>query len=278
MTTDQAILFAILALTVVAFAWGRWRHDIVALAALIATVLAGLVPSAEAFDGFGHPAVITVAAVLVLSKSLQTSGAVDALARRVLPADAGQLTMIAGLTTLAAVLSGFMNNVGALALLIPVALKAAGQLEVPPGRLLMPLAFGSILGGMTTLIGTPPNLIVSGFRRDAIGEAFGMFDYTPVGLAIAAVGVAFVTLIGWRMVPKRQPAGLEGFKSEAYVTEARVPAGSKAEGLTIREVEGPASDGDVQVLRLVRNDVRLLTIQSYTRVLAGDVLVLETET
>ena len=277
MTTDQAILFAILAATVAAFAWGRWRHDIVALGALLATVLAGLVPGAEAFNGFGHPAVITVAGVLVLSRSLQTSGAVDAMARKLLPADAGPIMMIAGLTSIAAVLSGFMNNVGALALLMPVALKAARNLQIPPGRLLMPLAFGSILGGMTTLIGTPPNLIVSGYRREALGEAFGMFDYTPVGAAIALAGVVFITLVGWRLVPKRQPAGIAGFESGSYVTEARVPEGGKAAGLSVHEVEGPASDGDVQVLGLIRNDMRLDSVQSTTRVLAGDVLILETE-
>lgn len=277
MTTDQAILFAILAATVAAFAWGRWRHDIVALGALLATVLAGLVPSGSAFSGFGHPAVITVAGVLVLSRSLQTSGAVDILARRVLPTDAGPFVMIAGLTAIAAVLSGFMNNVGALALLMPVALKAAVNLNVPPGRLLMPLAFGSILGGMTTMIGTPPNLIVSGYRREAFGEAFGMFDYTPTGAAIALAGVLFITLVGWRLVPKRQPAGIAGFESGSYVTEARVPEKAKAVGLSIDEAEGSASEGDFQVIGLVRNDLRLRAVRSQTRIEVGDILMLEAE-
>ena len=277
MTTDQAILFAILAATVAAFAWGRWRHDVVALAALLATVLAGLVPEAGAFSGFGHPAVITVAGVLVLSKSLQTSGAVDALARRILPADAGPFMMIAGLTAIAAALSGFMNNVGALALLMPVALKAAASLQLPPGRLLMPLAFGSILGGMTTMIGTPPNLIVSGYRREALGEAFGMFDYTPVGAAIALAGVLFITLVGWRLVPKRQPAGIAGFESGAYVTEARVPEKAKAVGLSVEEAEGAATEGDFQIIGLVRNDLRLRAVRAQTRIEPGDILVLEAE-
>lgn len=277
MTTDQAILFAILAATVAAFAWGRWRHDIVALGALLATVLAGLLPGGSAFSGFGHPAVITVAGVLVLSKSLQTSGAVDALARRVLPTDAGPFVMIAGLTVTAAILSGFMNNVGALALLMPVALKAAGNLKIPPGRLLMPLAFGSILGGMTTMIGTPPNLIVSGYRREAFGEAFGMFDYTPVGAAVALTGVLFITLIGWRLVPKRQPAGIADFQSGSYVTEARVPEKAKAVGLSVDEAEGSASEGDFQIIGLIRSDLRLRAVRAQTRIEAGDILMLEAE-
>ena len=277
MTTDQAILFAILAATVVLFAWGRWRHDVVALTALLATVLTGLVPQAGAFSGFGHPAVITVAGVLVLSASLQASGAVDALARRVLPADAGPFVMIAGLTAIAAVLSGFMNNVGALALLMPVTLKAASSLQVPPGRLLMPLAFGSILGGMTTMIGTPPNLIVSGYRREALGHAFGMFDYTPVGAAIAITGVLFITLVGWRLVPKRQPAGIAGFESGAYITEARVPEKAKAAGLSVEDAENTAAEGNFQIIGRVRNDIRLRAIRAQTRIQAGDILVLEAE-
>ncbi len=257
MTTDQILILAILVGTVALFAWGRWRHDVVALAALIASVLAGLVPSDAAFAGFGHPAVITVAGVLVLSRGLQTSGAVDVLARRVLPSDATPVTSIVILTTLAAGLSAFMNNVGALALLMPVAIQASARQGLPPGRLLMPLAFGSILGGMTTLIGTPPNLIVSGYRRDTLGEGYGMFDFTPVGLAIALAGVAFITLVGWRLVPARKRAGTEGFDSGAYFTEARVPEGAKAVGMSVREVEDAVRDANVQVLGLVRREVRL---------------------
>lgn len=249
----------------------------VAVAALLASVFAGLVPVEDAFAGFGHPAVITVAGVLVLSYGLQSSGAVDALARRILPEDATPVAMVVGLTTLAAVLSGFMNNVGALALLMPIALKAAQRLDLPPGRLLMPLAFGSILGGMTTLIGTPPNLIVSGYRRETMGEAFGMFDFTPVGLAIAATGVAFIVLIGWRLVPARKPAGVEGFDSEAYFTEARVPEDAKAVGMTFREIEEAVQDAEIQVLGVIRHNVRLRTPSPRARAQSGDILILEAE-
>lgn len=208
MTHQQTIIISILVATIALFLWGRWRHDIVALASLLACVIFGLVPAAEAFAGFGHPAVITVACVLVMSRGLLTSGAVDALARRILPTKAGPLVSIGAFTGLAAVLSAFMNNVGALALLMPVAIQIAQRLELPPGRVLMPLSFGSILGGMTTLIGTPPNLIVSGFRAQAGAEGFAMFDFTPVGAVVAVSGVLFVALLGWRLVPKRnQTAG-----------------------------------------------------------------------
>lgn len=277
MDQAQITILVILAATVVMFMWGRWRHDMVAAGALLACIFPGLVPAEVAFDGLGHPAVITVACVLVLSKGLQSSGAVDVLARTFLPGQSGPVLSIIALTGLGAVLSAFMNNVGALALLMPVALQMARRQQLPPGKILMPLAFGTILGGMTTLIGTPPNLIVSGFRQASSGDGFGMFDYTPVGLAVAALGVAFVALIGWRLVPARKQAGMEGFESGAYITEARVPEGSKAEGLTLRELELALVEADAQVLGLVRNSVRVMPPSPRRRTRAGDILMLEAE-
>ena len=277
MTDDQILIIGLLLATMTLFLWGRWRHDMVALGALLACVLMGLVPSQQAFVGFGHPAVITVACILVLSRGLQNSGAVDALAGYVLPAKAGPTLTIAALTGLATALSGFMNNVGALALLMPVAIQIAARLDLPPGRVLMPLAFGSILGGMVTLIGTPPNLIVAGFRAESGPASFGMFDFTPVGLAVAGVGVLFVTLVGWRLVPARQRAGVEDFKTGAYLTEARVPKASKVVGMTLRQVEGAMEETDAQVVGLIRNDVRLTAPHPYRMVVAGDILVIEAE-
>lgn len=277
MTQDQLLILAVLLGAIAMFVWGRWRHDMVSAGALLACVLAGLIAPADAFAGFGHPAVITVGCVLVLSRGLQSSGAVDALARVVLPARAGPTLTIAALTGLGAVLSAIMNNVGALALLMPVAMQMAGRLEMPPGRVLMPLAFGSILGGMTTLIGTPPNLIVSGFRGQTGASTFSMFDFTPVGLAVAATGVAFVALIGWRLVPARKQAGAEGFDTGAYITEARVPQDSKAVGKTLREIETALEEADAQVVGFVRNDVRVTAPSPGRMVRAGDILIIEAE-
>ena len=277
MTQDQAVILAILAGTVAMFVWGRWRHDMVALASLLACVLAGLVPNAAAFAGFGHPAVITVACVLILSGGLQQSGAVDALTRVALPQSAGALTTIAALTGLAAVLSAFMNNVGALALLMPVAIQVAAKQNLPPGKVLMPLAFGSILGGMTTLIGTPPNLIVSGFRAEAGAGSFAMFDFAPVGLAVAAAGVIFVVIFSRWLVPVRERAGAEGFETGAYLTEARITAKSKAAGMTLREIDKVLEEADAQVIGLVRNEVRIPAPSPFREVTRGDILVIEAE-
>ncbi len=277
MTTEQILILAILVATVAMFLWGRWRHDMVAAGALLACVFTGLVAPADTFAGFGHPAVITVACVLVLSHGLQTSGAVDVLTRVALPAKSGPTLTIGALTALAAVLSAFMNNVGALALLMPVAMQIAARQNLPPGKVLMPLAFGSILGGMTTLIGTPPNLIISGFREQTGAGTFGMFEFAPVGLAVAGAGVLLVALIGWRLVPARKQAGVEGFDSGAYLTEAQVPEGSAAAGKTLREIETVLDEAGAQVVGLVRNEVRVNAPRASRFIRAGDILVIEAE-
>jgi di/tricarboxylate transporter len=274
---EQFLIFAILLLTLGMFLWGRWRHDMVAMGALLACVLGGLIEPAEAFSGFGHPAVITVACVLVLSRGLQTSGAVDALTRFVLPPQAGPLLSLAALVGLGAFLSGFMNNVGAMALLMPVALQLAGRLDLPPGRVLMPLAFGTILGGMTTMIGTPPNLIVSGFRAQLGKGGFGMFDFTPVGLAVAFAGVLFIITVGWRLVPVRKRQGTLEFETGAYMTEALVPPKSKAAGMRLGEIEAALEEVDVQITGLIRNEVRINAPPPWRQVLGGDILVIEAE-
>ena len=277
MTTPQLLIFAILTATMALFLWGRFRHDIVALLALMACVVAGLVPAAEAFAGFGHPAVITVACVLVLSQGLQNTGAVDWLARTVLPREAGRLTSMAALMGLGALLSGFMNNVGAMALLMPVAAQLSGRLDMTPGQVLMPLAFGTILGGMTTLIGTPPNLIVSGFRAEAGLGHFAMFDFAPVGVTVALAGIAFVALIGWRLVPARKASVADGFETGTYLTEVRVPEKSKAIGLTLRKFEAEIDDSEAQIVGLVRNEVRMMAPHGGRRIREGDILVLEAD-
>lgn len=277
MTAAQWTILAILAATVALFVWGRWRHDMVAVAALLACVLAGLLPASSAFAGFGHPAVITVACVLVLSRGLQTSGAVDLLARHVLPAQGGMVISLAALTGLGALLSGFMNNVGAMALLMPVAVQLAGRLKLTPGQVLMPLAFGTILGGMTTLIGTPPNLIVSGFRQQQGMGGFAMFDFAPVGLSVAVVGVAFIVLVGWRLVPARKQTGIDGFEAGAYLTEVRVPEGSASAGKTLRALEQELDKAGAQVVGLVRSDIRVIAPSHWRHVREGDILVIEAE-
>jgi len=275
MTADQLTILAILLVTVILFIWGRWRHDLVAASALLACVIAGLVPGSEAFEGFGHPAVITVACVLILSRALQVTGAVNLATDRLLPRSGPPWAATAGLVVLAAVLSAFMNNVGALALLMPVAVQLAQRYKLPPGQVLMPLAFGSILGGMTTLIGTPPNLIVSGFRADTGMGSFAMFDFAPVGLAVAVSGVAFVLFAGRWLIPVRERADLEDFNIGDYLTEARVQAGSKSVGLRLAEAERKIEDDGAQIIGLIRHKDRIRNPHGNLKLRTADILLIE---
>ncbi len=277
MTYDQGLLFVIAITTVVFFMWGRWRHDVVALGALLACVFAGLVPSEQAFAGVGHPAVITVACVLILSAGLQSTGAVDALVQRIMPKTEGIFLSLSALIGLGAILSAFMNNVGAMALLMPVAVQVAKKHGLPAGKVLMPLAFGTILGGMMTLIGTPPNMIVSGFRADIGSGGFAMFSFLPVGGAVAGVGVLFLLLIGWRLVPMREEAGAAGFETGNYLTEARVSEKGKAVGKNLREIEEALGDVDAQVVGLVRNELRITAPNPERVVKADDILIIEAD-
>ncbi len=277
MANDQLVILGVLFMTMVMFLWGRWRHDLVAMGALLVCVVTGLVPGNEAFSGFSHPAVITVACVLVLGHGLLISGAVDVLTRRFIPASAGPTVSIFSLIGLAALLSAFMNNVGALALLMPVAIQMAAKQDLPPGKILMPLAFGSILGGMTTLIGTPPNLIVSEFRETTATESFSMFDFAPVGLAVAACGIIFVGLIGWRLVPTRQQADTGSFDSAKYLSEVRIIEGSKAVNKRLREAEQMLDEADAQIISMIRQDVHITAPNPWRVLKEGDILVIEVE-
>lgn len=277
MTFEQIYLVVLLALVLGLFIWGRWRYDVVAMLALVAATLAGMVPFREMFQGFGHPATVTVALVLVVSRGLQNSGAIEAVGRMI-PANPTPTVHVGVLSGIGAGLSTMMNNVGALALLMPAALQSAAKAKHSPALLLMPLSFGSILGGLVTLIGTPPNIIVATFRGEKMGVPFGMFDFTPVGGAVALAGLAFVTLVGWRLVPASRRAKLsarELFDIDAYLSEAVVTEKSDAVEKTIAEVDDLASEHDAVVLGLIRDDRRFETSRRDITVKSGDILMLE---
>ena len=254
MTFPQVYILAVLAATLGLFIWGRWRYDVVALLALLAVVVGGLVPAKEAFVGFGHPAVITVAAVLVISRALQNSGMIGGLARWLEGLNAGPSVQVAAVAGLVGAMSAFMNNVGALALLLPVVMQTAKRTGRAPAELMMPLAFGSLLGGLVTMIGTPPNIIVANFRAEATGQPFGMFDFTPVGLVIAVAGIGFMAAYGWRLIPVRDAGRQDGnmFEIEAYMTEVLVPKKSGLSRTPIADVLAAAGEGEVRAVALIR--------------------------
>tara|TARA_B100001142_G_scaffold320425_1_gene365433 strand:- start:246 stop:2144 length:1899 start_codon:yes stop_codon:yes gene_type:complete len=280
MTTDQITIFFIIMLTFALFVGGKWRYDIVSIISLCALFIADMLLGGDAsslivdtsniFSGFGHPAVITVAAVLIISRALYNSGVVDLISRKIAPFSNNQITHISSLSGVAAISSAIMNNVGALALMLPVALKTAVKQKRSPSIILMPLAFSSILGGMITMIGTPPNIIIANFRHsfqvmlktEAINNslspsanylatrninaeefnpsAFGMFDFSPVGILIAGIGVLFIAFIGWRLIPKesyKKPGAGSLFSIDEYITEIRIPENCKLIGLKIDDIE-----------------------------------------
>jgi di/tricarboxylate transporter len=275
---QQTIVYIVLAVTLVLFFYGRWRYDVVALLSLLALTIFDIVPPKDAFLGFGHPAVITVAAVMVVSRGFENSGLVELIVNFIMKLNAGQTVHILLLTSLIAILSAFMNNICAIAILLPVGISIAKKNEFPVSNLLMPLAFGSILGGMVTLIGTPPNIIIANFREEVVGQPFQIFDFSHVGLIVCALGVLFVALIGWRLIPHRK--GLlsqdELFDIEKYLTELQIAAKSSLEGKTIQQMEKSIAN-DLNVLGIIRKNDRINNPSQYEELKKGDILLIETD-
>jgi di/tricarboxylate transporter len=277
-TTDQILLFTLCFLVFVFLIWGRWRYDLVAFVALLTGILLGLVPIDRAFAGFGHPATVIIALVLVVSRGLSNSGVIELLARYFVDAGRKLAAHVSIMSGLAASLSAIMNNVAALALLMPLDLQAAKKSGRSPSLTLMPLSFASILGGMITLIGTPPNIVVAEFRGEALGESYRMFDFAPVGLACAAVGVAYVALLGWRLLPRdrqAQDSRAELFDLAHYIVEVRVSDGADIIGRRVRDLDELAKTVDVEILGLTRRGRRMPGLARTVEIKAGDILVLE---
>ncbi len=275
---DHSLVFGVLLLALALFAWGGIRHDLTALISLFILVIAGIIEPSDAFDGFAHPAVITVAAVLIIGKALEHSGLIDLLGKWVMNVGKNLLLQIMALSVIVAVASAFMNNVGALAIMMPVAIHMARKSGNPPSYILMPIAFASLLGGMTTLIGTPPNIIIASFRGEEFGEPFGMFDFSPVGGVIAIAGIAFITLLGWRLLPRRaaQKSDSELFDVDDYITEVEVKKDSRVASKSVAEI-AEISKTDVAVLGIVREGKRIHAPDPDEPLLPGDVIIVEAD-
>jgi len=277
MSFDQIFLFALFAVVFALLIWGRFRYDLVAFAALLVAVVVGVVPTENAFAGFGHPATIIVAIVLVISRGLVNSGAVSWIVRTMIDVGRGLSAHIAIMAAIGGGLSAFMNNVAALALLMPVELSASAKAKRSPALSLMPLSFATILGGMVTLIGTPPNIIIAAFRGHALGESFSLFDFTPVGLTVAVVGIAFVALVGWRLIPVKDEAAPAADLRDihGYVAELTVPENSPAIGKKVRDLDKAAEDAGVTLIGLVRGTRRLPGAARREDIQKGDNLVVD---
>jgi len=278
MTPDQITLFALFVTVFALLLWGRFRYDLVAFSALLVAVLLGLVPTEEAFSGFGHHATIIVALVLVVSAGLMRSGAVQLITRTVIDSSRSVSRHIAIMGGVGALLSGFMNNVAALALLMPVDIQTARKAKRPPGSTLMPLSFATILGGMVTLIGTPPNIIIAAIREEQLGASYKMFDFAPVGFVSAVGGLAFVTLVGWRLIPKtarESDPSSELRETSAYIAELSVPEGNGLIGKRVGELYETAGETDISILGLIRDGRRRYGSPHGAVIEADDILILE---
>ena len=278
MTLDQYLITGILITTLCLFIWNKWRYDVVAMFALVVSALLGLVDKSEMFLGFGHPAVITVASILIISHALQYSGALEIITNWLRRFGKNNSLQIFLLTGLVAIFSGFMNNVGALALFLPVTVALAKRKKKHPGSMLMPVSFASLLGGTMTLIGTPPNIIISSYREKYVGKPFSMFDFTPVGLAITLVGIIYLTFFGWRFLPKRkleQGASDSLVTASEYMTELRIPAENKFIDRSLYRILKLCEGEEIQILAIIRGNRRILAPTQYEILRQDDVLVVE---
>ena len=278
MTVDQILAFSLIGATVACFLWGRLPYDLVAMAALLVGVGIGIIPAAKAFEGFSDEVVIIIAAALVVSSAIARSGIVEAAMRPITPRLRTVSTQVPVLVGCVLLLSMVTKNVGALAIFIPVALQLARRTKTSPSSLLMPMAFASLLGGIVTLVGTSPNILVAKVRADTLGKPFGLFDFTPVGLTVALVGFLFLT-VGWRLLPSGRRAASDmaaAFNLEDYTAEARVEPGSVSAGRTVAQIE-TLGEGEVQVALVVRERFRRFAPTPGWILRDGDVVLLRGE-
>jgi len=277
-TLQQGLSFGLIAATVLCFIWGRWRYDLVALGALAAGIALGLIPIKSAFDGFSNDIVIIIASALVLSAAVARSGLVDMLMGPLLPHLKDERTQAPVLSAVTTLLSMVTKNVGALALMMPSALQIARRTGVSPGRLLMPMAFGSLAGGLAVLVGTSPNIIVSEVRNEALGKPFTMFDFMPVGGTLAVLVVVYLAF-AYRLLPKTRVAAIDvdaALAANAYVTEVEIPESWAFEQSRVADLH-KAGGGAVHVVALLRGRKRMASPHPNRKILPGDVLLLEGE-
>jgi di/tricarboxylate transporter len=276
LTLPQIEALAIVAGMLVLFVTDRLRYDLVAAIALSAAVLTGVVPAKKAFEGFSNSVIVIIASVLVISRAVAVSGVIDHAMRRLLRVLDSTTLQIATLTAAVSFMSAFVKNVGALGVFMPVAIQAAERRDRPVSRYLMPLAFGSLVGGTITQIGTSPNLLISAVRQQVVGQPYHLFDFTPVGLPLTCAAVAFLSF-GWRLLPtnrRGQPTPEKRFAIEDYTSEALLPQESPLVGKTVAELEALADD-EVTVAGIIREQSRHYVPRRNWSLYAGDILVLE---
>jgi di/tricarboxylate transporter len=277
-TFQQGLAFGLVGLTIGAFIWGRFRYDLVAVVALVAGLAIGIIPAEAAFDGFKNDVTVIIACALIVSAAFARSGVIELAMRRVMPLLKTERSQVPVLTGAVTLLSMATKNVGALAIMMPVALQLARQTKSSPSRLLMPMAFGAMAGGMVTLVGTAPNIIVAEVRQAIVGEPFAMFDYAPVGLALTLIALAFLAF-GYRLLPRDRQGATSmsaALAANAYATEVRAPEGWAPGSMTVSALAA-LGDDEVKIMALIRSGKRRLSPRGNVVVKAGDALLIEGE-
>ncbi|EJF90485.1 SLC13 family permease [Bartonella tamiae] len=273
MTTDQILAFSIIGLMMAVFIWDRFRYDVVAVCTLLLACSVGIVSPKEAFSGFSDDIVIIVASALLVSAGVARSGIMEHIIQRVWPDVKSVRIQLAFLVLTVTILSAFVKNIGALAIMLPIAFQFARRSNVSPSVFLMPMAFGALLGGLMTQIGTSPNVVVSAMRERLVGTSFTMFDFTPVGATIAAVGVFYLVFFSW-LLPvrvRKDGASVEEISIRDYVSEARLPSNSPLVGKSISDLIKPSAGG-VMVRQIIRNKFLIAPFPDF--ILAEDDIVI----
>jgi di/tricarboxylate transporter len=275
-TLHQIEALAIIAGMLGMFLSDRLRYDLVGATALSVATLLGVVPAHKAFSGFSSPVVIIIASVLVVSRAVAVSGVIDRGVRWLLHGFNSTTAQVGVLTAAVTFLSAFVKNVGALGMFMPVAIHAAERRNRPVSRYLMPLAFGSLIGGTITQIGTSPNILISQVREQVTGHPYGMFDYTTIGLPLSLAAVAFLS-VGWRLLPsvrQGQSAGDKRFKIDEYTIEALLPSESALVGQTVATLEA-SMDHHLMVAAIVREQTHRYVPRGHWVLYADDILILQ---
>ena len=275
--SDQHLLSITIISLLCMFIWSKFRYDALAAGALVILIVLGVIPANQAFDGFAHPAVITVALVLIISQGLKNSGLTGLVGKLIGGKSFTKFQFLISLLFIAAILSSFINNIGALAILLPITLNICQKMNWHPSRFLMPLAFACILGGMNTTIGTPPNIIISEYKSTISDSGFNFFDFSYVGLAVTVLSIFFIALIGNKFIQLRDDstAGSSLIDLKGYLFEVEVNEESSAIGMTLSAFKKEAGE-DTEVLGIVNENGGVKKVKNNLRIKAGQILVIKT--
>ena len=275
--TDQHLLSITIVSLLGLFIWSKFRYDALAAGALVVLMILGVIPANQAFDGFAHPAVITVALVLIISQGLKNSGLTGLVGKLIGGKSFSKFQFLISLMLIAAVLSSFINNIGALAILLPITLNICQKMDWHPSRFLMPLAFACILGGMNTTIGTPPNIIISEYKSTISDSGFNFFDFSYVGISVTILSILFISIIGNKFIQLRDDAnaGSSLIDLKGYLFEVEVNESSSAIGMTLSAFKKEAGE-DTEVLGIVNETGGVKKVKNNLRIKAGQILVIKT--